>query len=90
MINKRGKNKGARNHDQLSFKFQIFLFSLYLSVHEDTHLAIIESEHADVSTMMDMITSHNRIGEIFHPNASQSVTTYFIIFVRSLCVIGDV
>lgn len=52
-----------------------------------THQAIIESEYANVATVMNVITSHHRIGKIFHPNTGQGITTNFVVFVRALSIV---
>lgn len=37
--------------------------------------------------MVDMILAHNRTGEILHPYTGQSISTDFIVFICTMCVV---
>ena len=39
---------------------------------------------------MDMISSHNWIGVIFHPDTRQRVAADFVVLIKTLSVVGDV
>lgn len=49
-----------------------------------TYDAIIKGEYADISTMVDVVTPHDWIRMVLHPDASKGITTDLTIFVGSL------
>lgn len=53
---------------QSSSRIRLSRRRTYQFVHRMTHQTVIESEYANIATVMNVITSHHRIGEIFHPN----------------------
>lgn len=45
---------------------------------------MIKSEHADVSSMVDVVPSNDGITVVFYPNPRQRVVADFIVFVNAL------
>lgn len=50
----------------------------------NTYHAIVKREDTNITTMVNMITAHNRIGAVLHPHASQRVVADLIILVYTL------
>lgn len=53
----------------------------------DSYQTIVECKYSHISPMMNVVSSHDRIGKILNPYTSQSIPTYFIVFIRSLSII---
>lgn len=52
-----------------------------------THQAVVKSENTDVTTVMYVIATHNRIGVVLYPNAGQCISAYLVVLVRPLSII---
>jgi hypothetical protein len=53
----------------------------------NTYHAIVKREDTNVTTVVNMITTHDRIGAVLHPHASQRVVADLIILVNTLHVV---
>lgn len=49
-----------------------------------THQPVVKGENADISAMMYVVSPHDRISMILHPNSSQGIADDLIIFVVTL------
>lgn len=54
---------------------------------KNTYQSVIEGKNAHIPPVVDVIPTHDRIGEILHPNARQGVSTDLVVFVGPLRVI---
>lgn len=52
--------------------------------------AVVEREYAHVTPVVNIVASHDWLGVILYPDASQGIATDFIVLVETLCVIRDV
>lgn len=52
--------------------------------------SVVKGEDSHVTAVMDMISAHNGIGMILDPDASQSVSTYLVVFIDTLRVVSNV
>lgn len=55
-----------------------------------THQAVVESEYPDVPAVVYVITPHDRIGVVLHPDPSQSVPGDFVVFISALSIVCHV
>lgn len=55
-----------------------------------TDQSIFKCEDPHISSVMNMISSHDRIGKVFNPDSSECVSRYFIILISSLGIVGDI
>ena len=46
--------------------------------------AVVEGEYADVAAVVNVVSPHNRIRVILHPNARQRVATDLVVLVCTL------
>jgi len=53
-----------------------------------TYQTIVKCKNPYVSSVVNVISSHNWICMILHPDSSQSVSTNFIIFICSMSIIS--
>ncbi len=49
-----------------------------------TYHAVVKREDADISTVVDVVSAHDRVGVIFYPNAGQGVPTDLIVLINAL------
>lgn len=49
-----------------------------------THQAIVKGKYSYISTMMDVIASHNRVSMVLYPYTGQGIPTDFIVLVCTL------
>lgn len=52
--------------------------------------SIIKGEDANVSAVMDMISAHDWIGVILHPDTRKRVPADFVVLIKTLSVVGDI
>lgn len=51
------------------------------------YLTIIEAKNTDISSMMNVVPAHDRIGVVLHPNTGERIATDFVIEVCALRVV---
>lgn len=52
--------------------------------------SVIEGKDSDVSTVMDVIATHDRIRVVLYPYTRKGVATDFVVLVNTLSVVSDV
>ena len=54
-----------------------------------THLPPIKTEYAHIFAMVDVVTSHDRVGIVFDPYSSQCIAADLVVLIVALCPISD-
>lgn len=56
----------------------------------NTYQSILKCEYTDVAAVVYMITAHDWVSEVLHPDTSQGITGDLVVLICALCVIRDV
>lgn len=49
-----------------------------------THLALVERENTDISSVVNVVATHDRVGVILNPNSCESVATNLVVLILAL------
>ena len=60
------------------------------AINTTTYHSAVECEDADVASVVYVIAPHDGVRSVLDPDSGQGVSTNFIVFVQSLCVVRHV